>query len=958
MRFAREIRLRRVKCASRVLECGLGSEMGFVCEVPGAFFVQGVLENGMKMSGETLYSGGNRKQTWRRKTGGMDMKRILMAILAVMALLALLTVSAAGEKLTVKEVLEQVAVPLALENDTENGVQEMYTAEQLKRLVDALEENGIILEENEPIMQGMLSGQGYYEEEAIMEICRREFGGNLFTWSLEDQDWFGHLMAKIGFYETYESFLPGEGTMSYAEAEAFFFNAVEKEYGAKVDPANREKYLLEKQFYLDSDNAVGASWIFTLMPRNVEDGTYYAGFEDADPEGTLYVYANIPDWTHTFSGDDVMYAFYNAYSWFENKWSQPVMHKLHEMMAKAELDPESYDYPKYRGYQLTDYPEPAEGEISREDAVRMAKEVLKAEKSAMDSAVLAEYEGERVWLVTVKVYPADETQEVRKITLALDSAAGTVLSQREWTEDDDDSLAYVPEKAYEKAREGRLKRSEYIRLAAETVQKTYPEMDLLNEEEYEVSCYAGRWYRVVFQSKNIRHGNVAVNLNPDGTVDDITADTEELTGDNLMDRYRMVYDYFGQWDQSIWVQLSKDLEGLEAAGIEAELLKMGKFPEESSVKIGHEEAKTIAVKDSGKRYVEINTCVLISAEPHPVWKMRLITDTPEDSLIELDAETGEITARETFKTDYTPIYVLYSLEKNWRKAELETQGPVGMAKREAAYRYMDMWQDFPDEELDNPNYYETEVDGLTVRFIGRWAGMKNYLTEFDANGYVVRCEESDSESTQEMPEEEDYTGLDGADYAAIFYPPDDAPEPREDGKPWVWGMDYAPAEYWEQLDRTMQELGIHAGNLIEKQLEWADEYGDRIFWTQEMTVCADTLCTTPQMVEESNGQFTYPVFPAPGKKTEAEIQAIAEEHMRAELVPEMGEDWVSQLRYGSCLWNRSYLPDEQKDLDEHCWVCQFFRFETWNADWNAKYYLLINEDGEVLFSEFWENGNG
>jgi len=41
MRFAREIRLRRVKCASRVLECGLGSEMGFVCEVPGAFFCAG-----------------------------------------------------------------------------------------------------------------------------------------------------------------------------------------------------------------------------------------------------------------------------------------------------------------------------------------------------------------------------------------------------------------------------------------------------------------------------------------------------------------------------------------------------------------------------------------------------------------------------------------------------------------------------------------------------------------------------------------------------------------------------------------------------------------------------------------------------------------------------------------------------------------------------------------------------
>ena len=884
------------------------------------------------------------------------MKRILMAILAAMAVLALIAASAAGEPMTVKEILEQVAVPLALENDTENGVQEMYTAEQLKRLVSALEENGIILEENEPIMQGMLSGHGYYEEEAIMELCRREFGGNLFTWSLEDQDWFGHLMAKIGFYEKYDSFLPGEGNMSYGEAEAFFFRAVEKEYGARVDPGNHDKYLLERQFYLDSDSGE-ATWIFTLNPRNVEDGTYYASFEDADPEGTLYVYANIPDWTRPYSGDDLMYAFNNAYSWFENKWSQPVLHKLHEMMAKAELDPENFEYPEYRGYQLTDYPEPAEGEITRGDAIRIAKEALKPETAAVDAAVLAEYEGERAWLVTVNVYPADGTQEIRKYTLAVDSAAGTVLSRREWTEDDNDSLAYVPEKAYEKAREGRLTRSEYIRLAAEAVRKMHPEMDLLNEEEYEVSCYAGRWYRINFQTRNIRHGSVAVTMNPDGTCDDITADTDELTGDNLMDRYRTVYGYFGQWDQSVWVQLGKDLEGLEATGFEAELLRMGKFPEESSVRIGREEAKTLAVKDSGKRYVEINTCVLISAEPHPVWKMRLITDTPEDSLVELDAETGEITARETFKTDYTPIYVLYSLEKNWRKAELEKLGAEAMARREVAYRYLDLWQDFPDEELNNPEYYETEEDGLTVRFKGRWAGMKDYVTEFDGNGYVVRCEESDSESTQERPED-GYTEPDGVDYAAIYYPPDDAPEPREDGKPWVWEMDYAPAEYWQRLDKAMQELDINAFNVIQKQMEWVEEYGDRIFWTQKMTVCAQTLCTTPGMVEEYNGQYTYPEFPAPGKKTEEEIQAIAEEHMRAELVPEMGEEWVSQLKFGSCLWNCSYLPDEQKDLDEHCWVCQFFRYESWNRDWNAKYYLLINEDGEVLFSEFWENGNG
>ena len=80
--------------------------------------------------------------------------------------------------------------------------------------------------------------------------------------------------------------------------------------------------------------------------------------------------------------------------------------------------------------------------------------------------------------------------------------------------------------------------------------------------------------------------------------------------------------------------------------------------------------------------------------------------------------------------------------------------------------------------------------------------------------------------------------------------------------------------------------------------------------------------------------------------------------MREELVPEMGEEWVAKLKYGACLWNNSYLPNENKEVDVPSWVCQYFGYEEWNRDWNAKYYMLISEDGEVLCSEFWADGNG
>ena len=49
---------------------------------------------------------------------------------------------------------------------------------------------------------------------------------------------------------------------------------------------------------------------------------------------------------------------------------------------------------------MTGYPEPEENEISREEAIRIAKEAMTNKRAAYNSAVLTEYEGERAWLVS------------------------------------------------------------------------------------------------------------------------------------------------------------------------------------------------------------------------------------------------------------------------------------------------------------------------------------------------------------------------------------------------------------------------------------------------------------------------------------------------------------------------------------------------------------------------------
>ena len=123
--------------------------------------------------------------------------------------------------------------------------------------------------------------------------------------------------------------------------------------------------------------------------------------------------------------------------------------------------------------------------------------------------------------------------------------------------------------------------------------------------------------------------------------------------------------------------------------------------------------------------------------------------------------------REAFKVDYTPHYTLFSVPGKWRKAELDKYGALYVAKVAITHKFSDMWYDFPEIEVDNGEDWEVHLDGLTVRCTGRWKGMKAYEVELDENGYVLRCEESDSPSTEEKP--------------ADLYNPDDVDNPGGNG---------------------------------------------------------------------------------------------------------------------------------------------------------------------------------
>ena len=144
-----------------------------------------------------------RSELFENAVGGRKVKRKLTAGLVFAMVLVLMTAAAVATiLLTQQQVMEQVGVPLAVQNDGDLGTIQSYSAEELTELVRNLEENGYALEENNEIIQAIRLGEEYYEEEVLMEICRQAFGGNFSTWTLEQQDWFRRMTVEIGFSET------------------------------------------------------------------------------------------------------------------------------------------------------------------------------------------------------------------------------------------------------------------------------------------------------------------------------------------------------------------------------------------------------------------------------------------------------------------------------------------------------------------------------------------------------------------------------------------------------------------------------------------------------------------------------------------------------------------------------------------------------------------------------------
>ncbi len=166
-------------------------------------------------------------------------KKISLSMVLVIVLLLIAVTALAVALLSPKEIVEQVAVPIAQSNTQGN-----YTYEELKELINALNENGITLDDGSTLMRAFEAGRGYWEKDAIHEICLSAFGTNKSTWSIEQQYWYGEMMVAIGAWDSNIYRLPEGDDLTEVEARQLAVDTLKKTYDVELPTETNEEWLV------------------------------------------------------------------------------------------------------------------------------------------------------------------------------------------------------------------------------------------------------------------------------------------------------------------------------------------------------------------------------------------------------------------------------------------------------------------------------------------------------------------------------------------------------------------------------------------------------------------------------------------------------------------------------------------------------------------------------------------
>lgn len=660
------------------------------------------------------------------------MKKKLSIVLVAAIAFAVLTVGAlAAILLSPKELVEQIAVPLAQQNDDGVLRENSYSPEELVQILTVAAENGITLDESSSMMQAMKRGEGYFEDEVLMEICRQAFGGYIMDWTLEERVWYNSMLKEISNIASDIEF-PQDGEMTESEAKAVAIAAVEKRFGAQ-GLSDESQYKTQVVYSWMDDGAV---WDFVFRLRSMEGADYQVVFNTNAPENAEI--EKMPYSTDTITN---CYALRSAIDerlgngmkrWYT--WSQEMWHLFDEMKQRIHSADGLTDDEK--GVMETTYPLAEADDLSKDDAVAAACAMVEGK---MQSAVLMLDGNARIWKVTVR--KADNSVE----SLELDAKSGILREQRTLEQLDSDA-AYYPFATFDAIKRERMTEKEAIDAAIMAVRAQEKSTIPLDDANYftqtaRYNTYADRWY-VRFVPKTLEYGSVTVNVAQDGSAKITAMELDAITGDNLFSRFGSVYGSFADWPQENWIALNQQMQAYTPTTLDGRVLKATTYAKIDAATLSAVDAKRIAMTDAGNSAWEAWSTILIDAMPNPVWKVRVLAD-PSCVLYEIDGKTGEILDKEAFKADNTAFdstAKIYTLHKTFAALQLEMEGVEPIARNYVVKQYADMAYDIPDEALMDEMLYKVTIEGMTVSYTALDSAYPSFVVTVNEQGLVDHVE--------------------------------------------------------------------------------------------------------------------------------------------------------------------------------------------------------------------------
>lgn len=371
---------------------------------------------------------------------------VLMLVFMFMSLTAL-----AVALLTGTQIIEQFAVPMAQKNDTETYTQESYTHEELVQLIQMLNENGITLEADSSIMAALQNGQGYWEEEVLMAICREAFGGNFSTWSIEEKHWFDNMTVQIGFKEKNPYLIPGEGDMTIPEAKAYAVKLLKDEYGVELPVESNEKWMIWEWFYAPWTDTTGfhsAMWKFEFVNRNSMYVEYTVRFSRDGGDVQLdraYFHEESIEPTNYDQVDRYMSDKYGAMPyWPVSAWAE--FGKLLESITPVSKNQWCW---KNAGYC-----EPPEDALTSQEAIDIAQADIAMEGTINSFVICCNVDDRIIYKVTLSIYaPGNEgnTEYDAVWCVEMDCRTGEIIGKQEYRYGESILPMYVPFSVIEKA---------------------------------------------------------------------------------------------------------------------------------------------------------------------------------------------------------------------------------------------------------------------------------------------------------------------------------------------------------------------------------------------------------------------------------------------------------------------------------------------------------------------------